>query len=154
LITKSIVAVHRSLHAAHYHLRKVLTKLGIESRTQIDRVLPYLTDCKVGATFRCRRRRTCKVRGGAMEMIDRVAERDTVNQFVAAVRAGQSQALVVSGEAGVGKTALLDYLAGNASDCRLARGGCAIRDGIGFRRTESAVRAHAGGPAAFTAAAA
>jgi hypothetical protein len=56
-----------------------------------------------------------------MEMIDRVAERDTVNQFVAAVRAGQSQALVVSGEAGVGKTALLDYLAGNASDCRLAR---------------------------------
>jgi hypothetical protein len=41
LITKSIVAVHRSLHAAHYHLRKVLTKLGIGSRTQIDRVLPY-----------------------------------------------------------------------------------------------------------------
>ena len=61
------------------------------------------------------------VRGGAMELIDRDAERDTLDRFVAAVRAGESQALVVSGEAGVGKTALLDYLAGQASGCRLAR---------------------------------
>jgi DNA-binding CsgD family transcriptional regulator len=59
--------------------------------------------------------------GGAMELIDRDAERVTLDQFVAAVRAGQSRALVVSGEAGVGKSALLDYLAGHASDCRLAR---------------------------------
>ncbi len=56
-----------------------------------------------------------------MELIDRAAERDTLDQFVAAVRAGESQALVVSGEAGVGKTALLDYLAGKASGCRVAR---------------------------------
>ena len=61
------------------------------------------------------------VRGGAMELIDRDAERDTLDRFVAAIRAGESQALVVSGEAGVGKTALLDYLAGNASGCRVAR---------------------------------
>ncbi len=61
------------------------------------------------------------VRGGAMELIDRDAERDTLDRFVAAVRAGDSQALVVSGEAGVGKTALLDYLAGQAPGCRLAR---------------------------------
>ena len=61
------------------------------------------------------------VRGGAMELIDRAAERDTLDRFAAAVRAGESQALVVSGEAGVGKTALLDYLAGNASGCRVAR---------------------------------
>ena len=59
------------------------------------------------------------VRGGAMELIDRAAERDTLDRFVAAIRDGDSQALVVSGEAGVGKTALLDYLAGNASGCRL-----------------------------------
>jgi DNA-binding CsgD family transcriptional regulator len=59
--------------------------------------------------------------GGAMELIDRDAERVTLDQFVAAVRAGQSRALVVSGEAGVGKSALLDYLAGQASDCRIAR---------------------------------
>ena len=55
------------------------------------------------------------VRGCAMELIDRDAERDTLKWLVPAVRAGESRALVVSGEAGVGKTALLDYLAGNAS---------------------------------------
>ena len=85
------------------------------------------------------------VRGGAMELIDRDAERDTLDRFVAAIRAGESQALVVSGEAGVGKTALLDYLAGNASGCRIARtAGVSVRDGIGLRRIASAVRAHAG----------
>ena len=56
-----------------------------------------------------------------MELIDRDAERDTLDRFVAAIRAGESRALVVSGEAGVGKTALLDYLAANASGCRIAR---------------------------------
>jgi DNA-binding CsgD family transcriptional regulator len=61
------------------------------------------------------------VRDGLMELIDRDAERDTLDRFVAAVRSGASQALVVSGEAGVGKTALLDYLAANASGCRIAR---------------------------------
>jgi len=56
-----------------------------------------------------------------MELIDRDAERGTLDQFVAAVRAGDSQALVMSGEAGVGKTALLDYLAGQATGCRVER---------------------------------
>jgi DNA-binding CsgD family transcriptional regulator len=56
-----------------------------------------------------------------MELIDRDAERDTLERLVAAVRAGESRALVVSGEAGVGKTALLDYLARNASGCRVVR---------------------------------
>jgi len=53
--------------------------------------------------------------------LTRDAERDTLDRFVAAVRAGESQALVLCGEAGVGKTALLDYMAGNASGCRLVR---------------------------------
>ena len=61
------------------------------------------------------------VRGGAMELIDRHAECEMLDRFVAAVRAGESRALVVSGEAGVGKTALLEYLAEQASGCRLAR---------------------------------
>jgi DNA-binding CsgD family transcriptional regulator len=61
------------------------------------------------------------VQGGAIELIGRDAERDTLVKFVAAVRAGDSQAVVVSGEAGVGKSALLDYLAGNGSGCRIAR---------------------------------
>ena len=60
-----------------------------------------------------------------MELIDRHAERDTLNRLVAAVRDGEGRALVVCGEAGVGKTALLDYLADNASGCRLVRtAGC------------------------------
>jgi DNA-binding CsgD family transcriptional regulator len=37
------------------------------------------------------------------------------------VRAGESSVLVVRGEAGVGKTALLDYVAERASECRIAR---------------------------------
>jgi DNA-binding CsgD family transcriptional regulator len=56
-----------------------------------------------------------------MELVDRDAERETLDRFLAATRAGESQALVVSGEAGVGKTALLDYLAAHASGCRIAR---------------------------------
>jgi DNA-binding CsgD family transcriptional regulator len=39
------------------------------------------------------------------------------------VRAGESHALVVVGEPGVGKTALLDYAAAHASGCRVARAG-------------------------------
>jgi DNA-binding CsgD family transcriptional regulator len=40
---------------------------------------------------------------------------------VAGVLAGDSRALVLRGEAGVGKTALLNYLAAQASKCRVAR---------------------------------
>ncbi len=44
-----------------------------------------------------------------------------LTDLVAAVRAGQSRVLVVRGEAGVGKTALLNHLAGQAQGCRLVR---------------------------------
>ena len=39
----------------------------------------------------------------------------------ASVRSGQSRVLVLRGEAGVGKTALLEYLVERASGCRIAR---------------------------------
>jgi DNA-binding CsgD family transcriptional regulator len=29
-----------STHTVHYHLRKIFTKYGISSRSQLDRVLP------------------------------------------------------------------------------------------------------------------
>jgi Cdc6-like AAA superfamily ATPase len=43
--------------------------------------------------------------------------------MIKAVRAGESHALVVRGEPGVGKTALLDYVAQQASGCLVARAG-------------------------------
>ena len=51
----------------------------------------------------------------------RVSERGVLDRFVAEVRAGEGRALVLRGEPGVGKTVLLDYLAGRASGCRVAR---------------------------------
>jgi DNA-binding CsgD family transcriptional regulator len=56
-------------------------------------------------------------------LIDRFDERRAIDRLVAAVQAGQSQVLVMHGEAGVGKTVLLDYLAGQASGCRVVRTG-------------------------------
>jgi DNA-binding CsgD family transcriptional regulator len=56
-----------------------------------------------------------------MELIDRHAERGVLDGLLDAIRAGESRPLVVSGEAGVGKTALLEYLSEQASDCHLAR---------------------------------
>src|SRR6202012_142852 len=55
-----------------------------------------------------------------MELVGRHRECAVLDRLIDAVRAGESRALVVSGEAGVGKTALLEYLAGRALGCRLA----------------------------------
>jgi DNA-binding CsgD family transcriptional regulator len=60
-------------------------------------------------------------RGRLIEMKDRVAERDALDRLVLAVRAGESRSLVLRGEPGVGKSALLDYLAGQARGYRVAR---------------------------------
>src|ERR1700736_5433006 len=60
------------------------------------------------------------VLGGA-QLTGRRSECERLDRLIEAVRAGESRALVVSGEAGVGKTALLDYVAGQASGCRVER---------------------------------
>ena len=60
-------------------------------------------------------------RDRAAELRGRLRELGFLDRLIDAVRAGESQALVLSGEAGVGKTALLDYLAGHASGCRVVR---------------------------------
>jgi hypothetical protein len=59
--------------------------------------------------------------GPAVALTGRLSERDALDRFVADVRAGEGRALVVRGEPGVGKTVLLDYLAGRASGCLVAR---------------------------------
>jgi DNA-binding CsgD family transcriptional regulator len=51
----------------------------------------------------------------------RHAERALLDQLVDVVRAGQSRVLVVRGDPGMGKSVLLDYLAGQASGCRVVR---------------------------------
>ena len=61
--------------------------------------------------------------GRAAGLTGRRRERGVLDLFVAGVRAGEGRALVVRGEPGVGKTVLLDYLAGRAtrSGCRVVR---------------------------------
>ena len=54
-------------------------------------------------------------------LTDRHAERGVLDGLVEAVGAGESRVLVVHGEPGVGKTALLDYLAARAAGCRVLR---------------------------------
>src|SRR5215470_3827784 len=51
----------------------------------------------------------------------RGSECGALDRLIEAVRAGASRVLVVRGEPGVGKTALLDYLAGHAPGCRVVR---------------------------------
>jgi hypothetical protein len=53
----------------------------------------------------------------------RRTERAALDGLVDAVRAGQSRVLVLRGEAGIGKTALLEHLVERASGCRIARAG-------------------------------
>jgi DNA-binding CsgD family transcriptional regulator len=53
--------------------------------------------------------------------LDRDRERDVLERLVAGVRAGQSRVLVLRGEAGVGKTALLRHLSAAAEGCRMVR---------------------------------
>ena len=54
------------------------------------------------------------------ELRDRRRECHVLDQLLEAARAGESRPLVVRGEPGVGKTALLDYLAEHASGSRVA----------------------------------
>src|SRR5579862_2392053 len=59
--------------------------------------------------------------GHVAQLAGRSSELSVLDRLIDAVRAGQSRVLVVSGEPGVGKTALLDYLAGRAGGCRVER---------------------------------
>jgi hypothetical protein len=54
-------------------------------------------------------------------LLGRGHECDVLDQLVAEVRTGRSRVLVLRGEAGIGKTALLKYLSDSAQGCHIAR---------------------------------
>src|SRR5262252_1205514 len=54
-------------------------------------------------------------------LLDRQRERAVLDGLLGDLRSGRGRALVVRGEAGVGKSALLEYLAGAAADMRVAQ---------------------------------
>lgn len=56
-----------------------------------------------------------------LALIDRLEQREAINDLLVAARAGTSGTLVLRGEAGIGKTVLLQYAAEAATDFRLAR---------------------------------
>jgi DNA-binding CsgD family transcriptional regulator len=56
-------------------------------------------------------------------LLGRRGERRRLDRLLACVRSGESAALVIRGEPGVGKTTLLEYLAERAAGCRVARVG-------------------------------
>jgi DNA-binding CsgD family transcriptional regulator len=57
----------------------------------------------------------------APSFLGRTSEREVIERLLANVRGGQSAVLVVRGEAGIGKTALLQHAAGQASELRVER---------------------------------
>src|SRR5580693_2244176 len=54
-------------------------------------------------------------------LLDRERERAALDGLLGDLRSGRGGALMVRGEAGVGKSALLEYVAGAAADMRVAR---------------------------------
>jgi DNA-binding CsgD family transcriptional regulator len=67
------------------------------------------------------------------ELLDRHRERAALEGALASARRGVGGALVVSGEPGIGRTALLDYTMDNAQDMRVARvSGIEVEMGLGF----------------------
>src|SRR5215469_8971664 len=66
--------------------------------------------------------------GRATGLMDRRSERDALDRLIGAVQAGESRALVVRGEPGVGKTVLLEYLSGQASSS-----GCCLVRAVGVQ---------------------
>jgi DNA-binding CsgD family transcriptional regulator len=58
---------------------------------------------------------------GGVKLRGRADECATLDELLSAVRSGRSGALVVRGEAGCGKSALLDYVSSRSDGCRLDR---------------------------------
>jgi len=58
---------------------------------------------------------------GPTGLVGRVGERGVIDGLIEDVRSGHSKVLVMHGDPGIGKTALLGYLADRAAGCRIVR---------------------------------
>src|SRR3954466_11268268 len=63
----------------------------------------------------------CREPAGRTGLRGRGSECALLDELVAAIRGGESRSLVLRGEAGIGKTALLDYLLASATDLTVVR---------------------------------
>ncbi len=89
--------------------------------------------------------------GAAEALHGRRSEREILDRLLGVVRGGQSRVLVISGEPGVGKTALLESAIRSASGFRVARAvGVESEMEAGVRGPPAVVRADAG-PSGTTA---
>src|SRR6516165_1686170 len=59
--------------------------------------------------------------GSRASLWGRLSECESLNRLLTNLQSGESQVLVIRGEPGGGKSALLDYLVREASGCRVAR---------------------------------
>jgi DNA-binding CsgD family transcriptional regulator len=57
----------------------------------------------------------------AQELLGRESERVRLDEMIAALRSGESRVLILRGDPGIGKSALLDYAASEAADVRVLR---------------------------------
>ena len=60
-------------------------------------------------------------------LVDRRTERSALDSLLASARDGMGSTLVLRGEPGVGKTALLEYVIESASRFQIARAGVGIK---------------------------
>jgi len=67
-------------------------------------------------------------------LVDRRAERSALDSLIASARGGMGRSLVLRGEPGIGKTALLEYAIESASGFRIAR---AVGVAFGLRAGEA-----------------
>jgi len=75
----------------------------------------------------------------------RAGECAVLDDLVSAIRHSESRSLLLQGEAGIGKTALLDHLVASASDLTVVRArGVGAGDEDGPLRPPAAVRSAAG----------
>ena len=87
--------------------------------------------------------RPSSFRGVRPVLLDRRSECGELDRLVADLRTGQSRALVLWGDVGIGKTALLDHALEHAAGCRVIRASGVEAERDGVRRVASSVRTDA-----------